>query len=351
MSKNTRVNIKKQHCAQLIVLTRNVSSFSQPTLPKPALTFRTLVLVMSTSPTLAIATELLDILPNPVLVKNEKLEYVFINAAFESLFSVKRTDVIGQLDADLFPNRQVSQCNGGDLRVLANGEVDEAVETVFEESGNARETITRKSKLTTADGSVYLVGVMHDITDVTRANTALKESESKLQEQAITLQRMASTDHLTGCNNRRALAELSKPILANQFTSSALLLLDLDNFKHINDTHGHDIGDAALCHFADEINEALDGAHHFARLGGEEFVILLNGAKEDQAIDKAEELRKRIAASSMQADGKPLKFTVSIGIATKQKGEKISLEELLQIADVQLYEAKNRGRNRVVAAC
>jgi len=93
----------------------------------------------------ALATEILEILPNPVLVKDQNLEYVWINSAFETLFSVKKEDVIGRLDTELFPNRQVSQCNGGDLRVLESGEIDEAVETVFEKNGQPRETITRKA--------------------------------------------------------------------------------------------------------------------------------------------------------------------------------------------------------------
>lgn len=142
----------------------------------------------------ALATELLDILPNPVLVKNENLEYVWINNAFESLFGVQRENVIGKVDKQLFPDRQVSQCNGGDLRVLESGEIDEAVETVYEKSGTARETITRKSRLSINDGEVFLVGIMHDITDVTRANEALTSNQIILQEQAQELAVLASTD-------------------------------------------------------------------------------------------------------------------------------------------------------------
>jgi len=114
------------------------------------------------------ATDILDILPNPVLVKNDNLEYVFINTAFEQLFNVSR------------------------LRVLDTGEIDEAVESVIDRNGSTRETITRKSRLDT-DENTYLVGVMHDITEVTKANAALKESELKrpqIHSQAVTIEEL-----------------------------------------------------------------------------------------------------------------------------------------------------------------
>lgn len=305
---------------------------------------------MKTESTLPIATDILDILPNPVLVKNEKLEYVFINTAFENLFAVKRENVIGRLDAELFPNRQVSQCNGGDLRVLESGAIDEATETVFDSAGNTRETITRKNRLTTDDGQLYLVGIMHDVTDITRANIALKASEVKLQEHAQKLAELASTDSLTGCANRRALSRDADTILMNQFSSSALLLVDLDNFKSINDLHGHEAGDTTLQHFAELVRQQLGQQDLFARIGGEEFVLLLVGATTDEALDKAECIRKQVAAADVKIDDRYLRYTVSIGVEFKPKGVSTQLESLLSSADKRLYQAKNQGRNRVVSA-
>ena len=125
---------------------------------------------------------ILDILPTPVLVKDDTLRYVWVNAAFERLFGVRREDIDGRLDAEFFKDRQVAQCNGGDLRVLETGVVDEAYETIFDENVSPRETLTRKSRLVLADGSTYIVGIMHDITDVTLANTALEERQRELIE-------------------------------------------------------------------------------------------------------------------------------------------------------------------------
>ncbi len=299
---------------------------------------------------LSLATEVLDILPNPVLVKNEKLEYVWINAAFEKLFNVSRDDVIGKLDAQLFPDRQVSQCNGGDIRVLDNGEVDEAVETVFETSGAERETITRKSRLELDTGEIYLVGVMHDITDITRANAALKESESMLQEQAQKLSVLATTDMLTECGNRRALMEVAEQTVENQFSSAALLLMYLDKFKNINDRFGHDAGDAALQHFSTEIKGQLSSPEKLFRLGGEEFVVLLDADSAKEAFAKADELRTHIENSTFFHDTQHIPFTVSVGLVFKEKGVSSNVNGILSKADECLYQAKNEGRNRVKLA-
>lgn len=303
---------------------------------------------MKNSNNLEIATAVLDVLPNPVLIKNRELEYVWINAAFEQLFSVKRSDVIGKLDNTLFPDRQVSQCNGGDLRVLEHGEMDHAVETVFDIQGHPRETITRKSKLTLSEDEVYLVGVMHDITDVTRANEALKLSEAKLQEQALKLAHIATTDSLTNCANRRALMDEAAEIVENQFKSAAVLMLDIDKFKTINDEYGHSVGDEVLVHFAKEVGKKLSATDHLYRYGGEEFVVVLDVENAQQAKAKAEAIREHIATTPLVDSEHSIDLSVSIGMVMKSRGSHASIENLLSKADLSLYKAKELGRNRVV---
>lgn len=305
---------------------------------------------MTVYKTLEIATSVLDVLPNPVLIKNKDLEYVWINSAFEQLFSVERSQVIGKLDKELFPDRQVSQCNGGDLRVLEQGETDDAVETVFSIEGHPRETITRKSKLTISDSEVYLVGVMHDITDITLANEALMLSEAKLKSQAKKLALMATTDTLTGCANRRALIDQAPEITGNKFKSSAILLLDIDKFKSINDNYGHKVGDDALKHFATEIGSQLSSSDRLYRYGGEEFVVILDVENIEMAKGKAEQIREHIATSPLVAEEKSIALSVSIGMVMKDKGRDYKIEELLNKADESLYKAKELGRNRVEIA-
>lgn len=298
----------------------------------------------------ALPLSILDILPNPVLVKDENLRYVWINQAFENLFSVKRADVIGHLDKDLFPHRQVAQCNGGDLRVLETGDVDEAVETVFKEDGQAREAITRKSRLTLDSNKTYLVGVMHDITDVTRANEALEATKLRLEEQAVELARLATTDVLTGCSNRRTLEDCGRMLFEAEHINSALRMIDIDFFKTINDTRGHDCGDEVLRHFAAIVRSQLDNSDYFIRLGGEEFAVCISRAADITIQRLADNIRAGVEHTPLVYQGKTVNYTVSIGVATKQAGEACTVDEMLSVADANLYTAKTNGRNKVVRA-
>ncbi|MBX2837874.1 MAG: GGDEF domain-containing protein [Gammaproteobacteria bacterium] len=305
---------------------------------------------MDTVIRLNIATDLLEILPNPVLVKNDSLEYIFVNRAFETLFGVSRKDVKGRLDAELFPDRQVAQCNGGDLTVLETGIINESAETVIDSAGAQRETITRKSRLETVDGSVYLVGIMHDITEVSAANEALKKSQAKLEEQAVALRKLATTDSMTGCKNRLALINESKDWLDNVFSPVSLLLIDLDNFKKINDTYGHDLGDLTLVDFANHVSQLLQPQDLFARIGGEEFVVMLNDSDAEDAFELAERLRKMIEGSEVKQNDICLNYTISTGVSVKESGQSTTIAAMLTEADKRLYKAKKNGRNTVVMA-
>ncbi len=296
----------------------------------------------------ALPVSILDILPNPVLIKDENLEYVWINRAFEKLFNVKREDVIGRRDKELFPDRQVAQCNGGDMRVLGTGVVDEAVETVFKCDGEKREMITRKSRLVTDKDGVYLVGSMHDITDVTRANLTLEATRLSLIEQAKQLETLASTDALTGCYNRRAFDQCERDLFSSEHNSSALLLMDIDFFKKINDNHGHDCGDSVLRHFSTLVRTVLGDDDYFIRLGGEEFAICCRSDSSALAIEYADSIRKLIEDTPFIYNGRQVPFTVSIGVATKAKRDRVSIDAMLLSADVSLYNAKSSGRNKVM---
>lgn len=170
-------------------------------------------------------------------------------------------------------------------------------------------------------------------------------------EEALKFQ--ARTDPLTGTFNRRYFWELANQQIAQtnaQSSSLSVLLLDIDHFKHINDTFGHTDGDAALILVAQRCAKQLRKNDILARFGGEEFVILLPGANLDQASQKAEELRNRIASEPIILSGnKPITVTVSIGVASVTADEMISLDQLLNLADTRLYLAKNAGRNQVCA--
>lgn len=163
------------------------------------------------------------------------------------------------------------------------------------------------------------------------------------------LANLANTDPLTVTLNRRAFMNEAGRVLARerrQQRPTALLMLDLDHFKAINDRYGHVQGDHVLERFVERVRERLRAGDVFGRYGGEEFVILLPGAGKSDARVLAEQLRGRIAQSPLGAGSEQVALTVSIGVAI-DTGEG-SVPELIEAADWALYRAKEHGRNRVV---
>lgn len=165
------------------------------------------------------------------------------------------------------------------------------------------------------------------------------------------LSRLAMLDPLTGVFNRRTMTEMAnKAISASKRHGRALslLILDIDHFKRINDQFGHEAGDLALCRFVELVQEVMRESEVLARIGGEEFVLILPDSDEPSAIGVAERIREQIEHSNFSISGWTVPLRVSIGVGTL--GPKISdLETLLRETDHAMYEAKRTGRNRVVA--
>lgn len=171
-------------------------------------------------------------------------------------------------------------------------------------------------------------------------------------EQAM--QQLAMTDGLTGLLNRRAFMERAGQAMANarrHRQSFALLMLDIDHFKRINDTHGHAAGDAALVQVCDLVRERLRNQDAFGRYGGEEFCILLPETDEEGAFVLAEALRQSIAETPLRLADTQQSITVSIGISVchaKCADCTDEVDRILNEADRALYLSKKQGRNRTV---
>ncbi|MEK4881743.1 MULTISPECIES: GGDEF domain-containing protein [Paenibacillus] len=165
----------------------------------------------------------------------------------------------------------------------------------------------------------------------------------------VKLKRIASYDDLTGILNRGAFLEeaevrLEKAVAEQEYFS--FMLLDLDHFKEINDTYGHDTGDVVLEEFALTIKDNLENSDLFGRLGGEEFAVILCGLDEAGCDRKAEVLRKAVMKTPTQ---KLLQgYTVSIGVITIMPDQEIWINKLYKLSDKALYQAKQEGRNRVI---
>ncbi|MEM6777401.1 MAG: GGDEF domain-containing protein [Planctomycetota bacterium] len=173
-----------------------------------------------------------------------------------------------------------------------------------------------------------------------------------------TVYSLMTTDALTGAMNKRYLLETMQREIARclrHHRSLSVVMLDIDHFKSVNDTHGHLVGDDVLREFASRIHDVCREDDIFGRYGGEEFCLLLSETETDLARDKAEHCREAIAAVPFETTVGPLPITASFGVAA-MAAEKIThlpsmarVESLLADADERLYEAKRAGRNRVMA--
>lgn len=182
----------------------------------------------------------------------------------------------------------------------------------------------------------------------------------RLRQEVRRLKELAYKDELTGLYNRRGFREYSEKFLAELIAAKnfpgqresvsiknfSLLVFDIDNFKGVNDTYGHEAGDKALKLVGRVIRENTRDIDLASRWGGEEIVVGLVGANEEDAFRVADRIREVVAQSELRFDGKKIKFTISGGIASFGQGE--NLEDIFRFADLALYQAKKRGKNLIV---
>jgi len=203
--------------------------------------------------------------------------------------------------------------------------------------------------------SDYLVKPCDDAELVARVRVHLKVKhlQDQLRIKNAELEKLTRTDPLTGVANRRYLFET----LTNEYHRSLrshrplrLVMLDIDFFKKVNDTQGHQAGDQALIKVASALKRELRMQDFIARYGGEEFAILLPETKEDDAVVAATRCRKSIEVTSIVHDSIRFSVTVSMGLSSLPNENVNDVEALVKLADEALYEAKRTGRNRLVKA-
>lgn len=179
----------------------------------------------------------------------------------------------------------------------------------------------------------------------------VSKERTRMDERAQSLAIQATTDPLTGMHNRRYFEEALRGYLREFNRMGAtlgLLILDLDHFKNVNDTYGHDVGDLVLKEVALRMRAICREHDVVARLGGEEFALITPYANTEQLMVVAERFRTMVEALSIRNGNIVIRPTVSIGVATNEDGVD-SIEEMIKAADRKLYEAKRAGRNRVAA--
>ena len=182
----------------------------------------------------------------------------------------------------------------------------------------------------------------------------------KLEKEIKRLKDLAYKDELTHLFNRRGFKETSVKFLKEAYASKkykdkrrsvivenfSLIVFDIDNFKKLNDAYGHDAGDVAIKQFTKIISGRVRSIDVVARWGGEEFVVGLVGANENDAYVIADDIRKKLAGSKFKWRGKKLHFTISGGVTSLDKTK--TLEELFNAADRALYKAKRSGKNKII---
>ncbi|MCC7478972.1 diguanylate cyclase [bacterium] len=179
----------------------------------------------------------------------------------------------------------------------------------------------------------------------------IKFLQDELKQRMADLEYMASTDPLTGLYNRRFCfrrleEELARSARAN--SELTLIYLDIDHFKPFNDTYGHAAGDKILKCVSQTISSTLRRSDVFGRIGGEEFLILLPATSEDVGKIIAERLREKVSECMVAFETHELHCTISCGVYCCDHAEALNVDQAVHCADVALYQAKERGRNRVV---
>ena len=194
------------------------------------------------------------------------------------------------------------------------------------------------------------VGLVSYIADLVWSIVEQKRTNEQIRLLNTQLERLAMSDDLTGLMNRRSffiqgVQEINRA--KRHKTALSLFMLDVDSFKTVNDLYGHEVGDRVLQHISQKIVDNLREIDMVARMGGEEFSVLLPNTKVDDALKLAERLRQVIEQESCQIQNQIINVTVSIGVASYNK-DASSLEAILRQADDFMYQAKSEGKNRVI---
>ena len=174
------------------------------------------------------------------------------------------------------------------------------------------------------------------------------ENAMQFQDDLVKLQKMADTDFLPGLMNRRAflaVADDAVEFCRRYKRGMATLMIDIDHFKKINDTHGHAAGDDAIKRIAEIINQSIRTTDKAARFGGEEFVVLLREIDQETALLLADRIRRSIEEETIRHGEIAFPATVSIGVAINAEGDR-DVQDMIERADQGLYVAKKTGRNR-----
>jgi diguanylate cyclase (GGDEF)-like protein/PAS domain S-box-containing protein len=274
---------------------------------------------------------------------DKKLSYT--NAKFDEIFGYTADEIrrLGLDDVIVEETRALVKEN---IRRRLSGEVDH-IDYGFRglRKDGAAIDLEAHASVMESGGKRALITVVLDVTDRVRAAREVQALQEKLREHSI-------HDGLTGLYNRYYLDDfLRRELIAAKRADHLVsaIMADLDHFKEVNDRYGHLAGDKVLRDFSDLMKQHARGSDMCSRHGGEEFLLVLPRMAQDAAVERAEQLRRALAAAQMLYGGSSIAVTASFGVATFPRDGRPA-DELVAAADSALYAAKAAGRNRVSVA-
>lgn len=270
-----------------------------------------------------------------IYMKDSLHRFLYVNQKVADLLGLPAEQIINRRDDEVIPAASACQLWRLDNRVFETGELQAGEEMLTDPEGNQHYYWSVKVPFLLGDGTPTLIGISSDITE-------LHQLKEQLHQQSV-------RDGLTGLYNRRFFFELCEKNLSldmRHHLTSVLIVLDVDQFKCINDRFGHPLGDSALMHLGRVMQSVLRSEDVLARIGGDEFAILLPNTTLSAAASLAERLRLQVMQSPLPLpDGDKLVITISAGLVENGEGE--LMESLYARADQMLYQAKQSGRNCV----
>ncbi|HIK28113.1 MAG: CHASE2 domain-containing protein [Oscillatoriaceae bacterium SKW80] len=301
----------------------------------------------------------INTIPDPVFVKDKNHRWIILNQAYCQFIGYPFEQLIEKSEREFFPQSEVDFFWEQDKRVFESGKEHESEEKFTDARGNTHLIATKRSLHRDAAGNIFLVGVIRDITERKRMEEELKRTaielaryneELKLSEDR--LRYLAYHDPLTGLPNRKLFYErLSQALEWASINRQlvALMFVDLDGFKNVNDTLGHEMGDLLLKAVATRLTSSLRVSDTVARLGGDEFTVILPGIPtQKDAATVAEKILNTLSTPFL-IEGCTISVSASIGLSLYPLHAS-DADSLINKADAAMYVAKELGKNRYQAA-
>jgi diguanylate cyclase (GGDEF)-like protein/PAS domain S-box-containing protein len=279
-------------------------------------------------------------------IKDAAGRLLFYNRSFAQRFGVTEYAWLGRTDEQLWSRSLTKSVRTHDLEVMAGGRMVETEEQIRGSDGTISSLRSFKFPCHDSAGNMLLAGVAVDVSAEVAHKAELERYHRDLEEANDQLRKLAVTDELTGLRNRRSFEErlvMEFSMARRRKRELSVLLIDVDNFKQINDRWGHAAGDEVLRRLGMVLRTTVRLPDLPARYGGEEFVVLLPESGEESAMGLARRVMQRVATEDWENE--PL--TISVGMAAMNE----SLEngfQLVELADEALYAAKRAGKNRVM---